>query len=126
VAEDSRLVPDGLFDLGFSYWDQKAIPEENGSVFEVGLAPVLRLTTSRRFADFQPFLDVGVGVHYLSDDEYGDHEFGHHAFSPRVGAGLLYGPFEFGYRFMHYSNANTADDNDSVEFHASFAGYHFQ
>lgn len=93
---------------------------------EIGLTPVFRLNS--KLSHF--YWEGGIGVHLMTQDHIDDKRiFGSHfSFGDMLGFGWQvgnHGQYEIGYRFQHLSNANTAEPNDSINFHQVRLGLNF-
>lgn len=118
----------GYWEFDVGHWESDRVGPGQDEVLEVGFAPVLRF---RRMASngLRPFLDLGVGIQWLSDTEFGGKDISTSIqFSPRLGVGLEFGPqrrFELGYRLLHVSNASIATPNPGLDFHVLRLAYRF-
>ena len=118
----------GYWEFDIGRWESDGVGPNQDEVLEVGFAPVLRF---RRTASngLRPFLDLGVGIQWLSDTEFGGKDISTSIqFSPRLGVGLEFGPqrrFELGYRLLHVSNASIATPNPGLDFHVLRLAYRF-
>lgn len=92
-------------------------------------AGVLRFEGPESFDCFWPYVDVGVGLSYVSKKEIGGRELGiHFQFEDRLGFGFRFGDskqFDLSYRATHFSNAYLATKNDSFNLHLIVLGYWF-
>ncbi|WP_257294707.1 acyloxyacyl hydrolase [Endozoicomonas sp. YOMI1] len=96
------------------------------SVKQISLSPVFRLTsTGPLLGDTSPFLDLGVGVSYQSEEDIeqqhlsGINMGGHWQLETRAMIGLNPGkgyPFAVSYGWMHYSNAHLNGANEGLDF----------
>jgi len=70
-------------------------------------------------SEISPYVEGGVGMAYLSDDEFDDREFGtNFSFRDVLGAGIKFGKgrqYLLGLRYTHYSNAGLADENEGMD-----------
>lgn len=119
----------GYWEISASYWDADNGRTGTDSLVEVGAAPVLRFQRDAATTDLAPFVELGVGLHLMSEDELEDRNFSEHfAFGSHLGAGLRFGArsqYELSYRFQHLSNAGIGDDNPGIDFHLLRLGYRF-
>lgn len=84
----------------------------------VGITPVVR---------FEPkaspgFLEIGIGANYFDKKQLNDTKSvgTHFEFGDIFGLGFKFGrnqEYEFGYRFIHYSNAGISSNNPGIDFH---------
>lgn len=111
-----------------SYWDAKSGTTGNDSLFEGGLAGILRFQRTPT-GGVAPFVEAGTGPHLMSESEIADRDFDiNFAFGSHLGAGFRMGArgqWEFLYRFQHLSNANIGDTNPGINFHLLRVGYWF-
>lgn len=126
-SEGSTSVS-GYWEFDIGHWKSAEVGPNHDEVLEVGLAPVLRFRRTIPQA-WRPFLDLGVGIQWLSDTRFGGKNISTSIqFSPRVGVGLEFGPqrrFELGYRLLHVSNASIATPNPGLDFHVLRLAYRF-
>ena len=130
-SSDSLLIQ-SYAELALGQWKSRLNATEDSrrigadSVKQMSLSPVLRFTsTSPLLGETSPFLDLGVGVSYQSEEDIeqqhlsGINMGGHWQFETRAMIGLSLGegsPFEVSYGWMHYSNANLNDENEGLDF----------
>jgi hypothetical protein len=130
-----QWLPMGNWHLGayveftVGYWDNKSPRATHGSLWDVGLTPVLRIQQTDKSV-VSPFLEGGIGVHYLSETSVSvDRRFGcNFSFGDHVGAGITFGPrnaFELMYRYQHLSNAGICSPNQGINFNEIRLGYWF-
>lgn len=130
-----QWLPLGNWHLGayaeftVGYWDNKSPRATHASIWDVGLTPVLRIQQTEKNM-ISPFLEVGVGIHYLSETSVSDdRRFGcNFSFGDHVGAGITFGPrnaFELMYRYQHFSNAGICSPNQGINFNEIRLGYWF-
>jgi len=119
----------GYFELSASYWEGDEGRTGTGSLGELGLASVLRFQKASMTYGVRPYLEAGVGVHGMSDDQLGDKDFSTEiAFGSHGGIGIHFGDrarFELGYRYQHLSNLGIGDSNPGINFHLVRLGYPF-
>lgn len=94
-------------------------------LWNVALAPVWRLqfNLNNGRAIVQPFLDLGVGVSFVSNRSFRstgrrNRELGSFfQFEDRGAVGARIGNWEVAYQRMHFSNLNFASDNAGIDAH---------
>ena len=106
--------------------DVANIPADDGTahLWNLAIAPVFRLqfTLGENFP-VQPFLDLGVGVSFMSDREFRTGKQrsrplgSFFQFEDRGAAGVKIGRWEIAYQRMHYSNLNFASENNGIDAH---------
>jgi lipid A 3-O-deacylase len=111
------------------YWDNKSPRATHASLWDVALTPVLRIQQTDK-SMISPFLEGGIGFHYLSETSVSeDRRFGcNFSFGDHVGAGITFGPrnaFELMYRYQHLSNAGICSPNQGINFNEIRLGYWF-
>ncbi|MFO7800733.1 MAG: acyloxyacyl hydrolase [Desulfovermiculus sp.] len=83
------------------------------------ITPMLRYTVHGDWG-ITPFLEGGLGVTYISYEEFADQELGSHfQFRDVFGLGMEFGSarqYSLHARYVHYSNADLADENDGMDF----------
>lgn len=109
------------------------LPADDGTahLWNVAIAPVFRLqftpswnrSDARSGTYFAPFLDLGVGVSFMSDREFRTGKQrsrplgSYFQFEDRGSVGLKIGRWEVAYQRMHYSNLNFASENHGIDAH---------
>ena len=129
----------GYFELAGSVWESGLSTSDNPSpdgkdkaaVFSI--SPVLRLSsTESAQGTVKPFIDIGAGAAWLSEVDLEKEKKspvnmgGRWQFELRLMAGFLLGEqqqYEFRYGWLHYSNANINDQNESIDFHLITLGW---
>jgi lipid A 3-O-deacylase len=114
----------GFWEANIGHIWSKGVGKKN--IWDVGFIPTFRLRSGvSRF-----YFEVGVGAHMLSHDRINDsRELGSKfQFGDRIGFGWSFGEKdqrEFGYRFLHFSNAHLAEPNDGVNLHLLHLGFNY-
>jgi lipid A 3-O-deacylase len=98
----------------FANWDSD--PGHTGvtSLKELGVAGTLRYSPARHSNRLlAPFVELGFGVHYLTETEIEREELGQHMqFGSKIGLGVTLGAnMDIGARIRHLSNAGLSDPN---------------
>jgi lipid A 3-O-deacylase len=111
---DTRLVAQ------LSYWHAQVHPTDNGSLWDVGLTPMLRWLPPC-CDSVQPFLEGGVGVHLLSHTRINNNRDLSTAFQfgENFGGGIAFGEdhrFELGVYVQHESNASIKEPNPGLTY----------
>lgn len=77
-----------------------------------------------------PYLELGVGLSWLSHKELGNRKLGmHFQFEDRMGIGIRFGnnrEFDVGYKVVHFSNAYLGAYNHGINVHFLTVGFWFQ
>lgn len=103
---------------------------DEGSLTDVGITPVWTLY-NERFARnlIKPYLEFGIGLHYLSEKEVGVKTFStNFQFGDHIGVGVKFGPreaYKVTYQFQHLSNGGLDAPNPGINFHLLSFGYSF-
>ncbi len=120
----------GYTEFNLSHWDGNRGTTGNHTITEAGITPVFRYQQKPDSDSFTPYLEIGIGAHFLSDDEIGDRDLStHFQFGDHLALGTTFGSsgqFDISYRFQHYSNANIETPNPGVNFHLLRLGYKFE
>ncbi|SCZ61690.1 acyloxyacyl hydrolase [Thiohalomonas denitrificans] len=97
-------------------------------VIEGGVVGMFRLARYRQNAG-GPYVELGVGPHYLSDKQLdGVRLATHFQFQSIAGLGSRFGRngrFEIGYRIMHLSNAGIETPNPGLNYHLLHLAYRY-
>ncbi len=117
IGKHGVISPYCEFLLG--YWEGEEGHTGVTSLHEAGLSLLLRYRYIRQpLATFHPYIDAGVGLHYLTEDRIEGKELGRNwQAGSNIGIGLLFPRderFELGLRLRHLSNAGTDDFNWGV------------
>lgn len=120
----------GYFETSFTYWDGERRRGGSESLGDFGLmVPVLRLQRQAPVIGMIPYVEVGTGIHVLTNTRVGDKDMDiPFTFGSHLGGGLRFGEqgrYEIGYRFQHLSNAGLGDPNPGINFHIARFVYHF-
>jgi len=100
-----------------------AADDGTAHLWNVALAPVGRLQFTLGDSPVQPFLDLGVGLSFMSDKEFRTGKQrsrplgSYFQFEDRGAVGLKFGRWEIAYQRMHYSNLNLASSNHGIDAH---------
>jgi len=98
------------------YWEGDKGHTGVDSLHEAGLSLYGRFVRHRyESVNIRPYLDLGLGLHYLTEDKIEGKELGRQWLAgSNVGIGLIFGKSEqidIGLRIRHLSNAGTKDTN---------------
>ncbi len=113
----------GVGQLAFGMW------KGDREIANLSATPILRLQGTSRSKTIRPYLEIGVGLHYISDIQMRrrvlstNFQFGDHA-----GIGFEIGRENFidiAYMFQHHSNASIKRPNSGINFHIIRVGYSF-
>lgn len=104
------------FDGGYShFWITNTAYYSSLNVYAI--APVVRYTF-KRHGFVLPYLELSIGLSYLSQTHLDDRNLGiHFAFQDRMGVGSFIGrseKFTLGIHAVHYSNAHLSDHNSGI------------
>lgn len=128
LGERGSVHPYGEFLL--SYWEGNEGHTGIESLHEAGASVLLRYCYLRHpQADVRPYVDLGLGLHYLTEVAIERKQLGRHwQAGSNVGFGFLFPRserFEVGVRIRHLSNAGTEDDNWGVNQVLGRVGFRF-
>ena len=120
----------GHWEAGVGYWDGDRGEHSNSDIVHVGVTPVFRLARHEPYPNgVKPFFEGAIGFHVMSDDKFGDKDFGtEFAFGDHISAGVQFGDqqkHELSLRMQHFSNAGLNDSNPGINFGVVRYGYNF-
>ena len=114
----------GHWEFSLTRWHADRRSRKNPDGWMFGITPVLQYQWLR--AGWQPYLELGIGLRYLSDiqvaDQYKSTRF---QFGDLVGIGLMQGHWQLGLRYLHVSNANIEVPNPGTNFYTLKVDYRF-
>lgn len=123
LYKGSRFEVIGIGQLSAGVW------KGDRDIFNLSATPILRLQSSSPSASLRPYLEAGIGLHYISDIQMRQRvlstnfQFGDHA-----GIGISSGRsrvVDICYMFQHHSNASIKRPNSGINFHILRIGYSF-
>ncbi len=137
--ETERWHFTGYWDLSFARFDASDLPVRStidrgpAKLWAVALAPVVRWQfQSLGSTQIAPFVELAVGLSYLSDSRLRTGKIrslalgSHFQFEDRAVIGVRIGRhWELAYQRMHYSNLNQADDNHGLDTHLGMLSWRF-
>lgn len=110
-----------------SYWYLHNHNDDDEKLFDIGLTPNFSLQPEQSWEWGYPYIDMGVGVHLLSETHIGSRNMGssfqfgsHMAFGLRFGS---YDQYELAWRIEHLSNAGIREPNPGINFSMVRFGY---
>ncbi|WP_233881189.1 acyloxyacyl hydrolase [Paraburkholderia flagellata] len=111
-----------------AYWKLNAPDAVYSHIWEYGVTPVLRFIKDTGW--FKPFIEAGVGLHFLSHvrqtpDRTTSTSF---QFVDMVGVGAQFGEhgsYQAGFRFQHLSNADIKEPNPGTNFSQIYFQFNF-
>ncbi|HZW13858.1 MAG TPA: acyloxyacyl hydrolase [Noviherbaspirillum sp.] len=109
----------GYWDLNIAYWHGNRfqdISNRSQNIGEAGITPVFRFQSNMLKG---PYVEIGVGVHVLSDryDNNGRQLSTKFQFGDHLGIGYVFeNKWELGVKLQHFSNASMKQPNDGVNF----------
>jgi lipid A 3-O-deacylase len=93
-------------------------------------AAVMRFARAEPTAIGWPYVELGIGLSYLSRKEIGGRDLGiHFQFEDRVGVGIRLGEqrqYDIGYKAIHFSNAYIGPSNHGINLHLIALNYWFK
>lgn len=120
------------------YWEASACtmrgkkgpyPHSPRQINALAAAGVFRVERRCPFQGIWPYLDIGIGVSWISKREISGRELGiHFQFEDRLGLGFRFGQnreYDLSYRAIHFSNAYLHSRNASVNLHLIVLGFWF-
>lgn len=127
---DGKWYLSGQWELLAGQWQSDPGNTGTDELQEVGARANTRLYRyPTGEARFQPYFELGLGIHLLSSSQIEDKDLStNYQFGSNVGAGVRFGrghQFEIGWRFMHLSNADIEKPNPGINFNLVHLGYRF-
>ena len=118
---DQTWALSGYWDASVGRWTPHAASGGNLEINDYGITPVLRYAPTTPSGDCIPFLEAGIGVHYLSQhDLYTGHDMStYFQFGDHIGAGVTLGSqhdWDVMMRLQHLSNAGIQNPNPGINF----------
>ena len=139
LYRSDSLTLNGYFELAGSSLQSRLSesdnpsPDGHDSATVISFSPVLRFSSTQTvFATMRPFIDIGAGGAWFSEKDLEKKRKSpinmgsHWLFELRLAAGVTFGQnqeYEIHYGWLHYSNANIASQNESIDFHAITFGW---
>ncbi len=109
-------VVGGYSELTLGYWQSGEKHSDDDSLYELALTPVFRLYRSGA-ERLGPFIDAGLGVHLLSQEDLGNKQLGSQIhFGTHLGGGYQWRNTELTLRVQHISNAGLGSPNPGINF----------
>lgn len=95
---------------------------------DIGITPTITFQPrSYSLGPFVPYIDMGIGFHYLTDKKISLKTFStNFQFGDHIGMGLKFGPqlgYKLGYSFQHLSNGGIDAPNPGINFHLVSLGF---
>jgi hypothetical protein len=123
-----RYVVDLNLAANYSRFDGPERPDQlDNELRDVGLTPVFRFWRNKSHSGFRPFVEAGIGLHYLTQKNVGPKDFStHFQFGDHIGIGAEFGNsmrYRVTYQFQHLSNAGIDDPNPGINFHLVSFGF---
>jgi lipid A 3-O-deacylase len=104
-------------------------PGSHRSLEAVALAGVVRFERAKEIVIGWPYIELGLGLSWLSQKEIGGRDLGmHYQFEDRFGVGVRFGAnreYDIGYKAIHFSNAYIGPSNHGINLHVLSLGYWF-
>jgi len=118
-ATNGVLTIGGYWEASLNYWEKGS-----STNFGVALSPVFALYFN--IGEFHPYIEAGVGASYFTKTHIVQRDISSHwLFEDRVGTGFRYKNFDFGIRYMHYSNAGIVKPNQGIDIFIGSISYKF-
>ncbi len=121
---DKPVQLTGYWEAGVGYWrNNTTAPGQHSSLYAISGSPMLQIWLGKDVPRYtRVFLELGVGPAYLTQSSLGNAELGSNwQFEDKFGAGLSFQdtkiPFQFIYRYYHYSNAGIWPPNRGLDLH---------
>lgn len=105
-------------------------PNSHKQLAASALAGVFRFNRAECTVLGWPYIELGVGLSFLTRKEIGGRKLGtHFQFEDRFGIGVRFGEnreYDFGYKAIHFSNAYLGPVNNGINLHLLMLGYWFK
>ena len=109
------------YETSLSYW--KA--ESGGNISSISFTPMYRYDFNQYY-DSTPYIEIGIGLSYLSESKLDSENFGTHVqFEDVIGIGYKFSDFDLSFRYIHYSNAGMDSNSAYVDFSMISISYEF-
>lgn len=112
-----------------AYWHGQPRLDDVDELWDASVTPIFHLEPAASWRHATPYLELGVGVHLLSNTSLSGREFGTaFQFGQVAGLGLRFGTrqqYDIGFRVHHVSNGSIDDHNDGLTFASVGLAYHF-
>ena len=103
--------------------------DSHRSLQAVAAAGVIRFERAKETVVGWPYIELGIGVSWLTQKEIGGRNLGiHYQFEDRFGIGFRFGKnreYDIGYKAIHFSNAYIGSHNHGINLHVLSLGYWF-
>ncbi len=107
-----------------------SLPGSHNRLEAVALAGVFRFERAKESVLGWPYVELGIGLSWLSRKEIGGRDLGiHFQFEDRFGLGVRFGEnreYDVGYKVIHFSNAYIGPSNHGINLHLLTIGYWFK
>ncbi|PHS35311.1 MAG: acyloxyacyl hydrolase [Sulfurovum sp.] len=101
----------GYYEASIHYWEKG-----NDQIYGVAFSPVFVYYLGGMSDTFQPYVEAGIGVAYISKTKINGRNMAtHFQFEDRIGLGIKTGSYDFNARYMHYSNAGIEKPNNGID-----------
>ncbi len=119
--EQNGWALSGYWDVSVGHWVPNAGAGGNHEINEYGITPVFRYAATTTSGNCIPFIEAGIGAHYLDrTDVYSGHDMTtHFQFGDHIGAGVTLGPqhdWDVMMRIQHLSNGGIQNPNPGINF----------
>ena len=101
----------GYYEWSANYWKARNGECNVGASF----SPVFVYEINSPY-EYRPYLEAGIGISLFSKTVIEDRDLSSSfLFEDRIGIGIKREPFDIGFRYMHYSNANIIEPNGGID-----------
>lgn len=110
-----------------SYWYLYKQKRGEDRLVEAGITPNFRLAREHKWGWARPYLEMGLGVHFLSERYISNRDLGSYfQFGTHGGLGIRFGSteqYDLAWRIEHISNAGLREPNPGINFSMVRFGY---
>ena len=124
IYQSGAFEMGGRLEFNTGLWQSSLKTASNKNGYIIGINPVFQ--SRYQMASVTPYFELGGGPNWLSDvtieDEFKSTQF---QFGSILGFGIKTKQLEFGYRYLHISNAGIELPNPGTDFHNLHLGISF-
>ena len=109
------------YEASLGYWEA----QNGGNIKSISFTPMFRYEFEQYYESV-PYIELGIGVTYISERELEGEDFGtHFQFEDVIGLGFKFLDLDLSYRYIHYSNAGMNSNSAYIDFQMISISYEF-